>query len=95
MATHEDGTGIGAATIGLPGDDTLRVGETLEHVEYGPITATRILAEEFGRTAFFAVETSPGDLAVSLTGRQLRDGWGEEIARDPFELAEGGPTDGE
>jgi len=89
MATNEDGADLGAATIDL-GDEALRVGDTIEHAEYGPITATRVVAEAFGRTAYFALEARETDLAISLTGEQLRDDWGETVARDPFELAEGG-----
>jgi len=89
MATNEDGADLGAATIDL-GDEALRVGDIIEHEDFGPITATRIVAEGFGKTAYFALEARETDLAISLTAEQLRDDWGETVARDPFDLAEGG-----
>jgi len=91
MATNDDGADLGAATVDLP-DDVLTVGDTIEHEEYGPITATRVVAEAFGKTAYFALEARETDLAITLTGDQLRDEWGETVARDPFDLADGGDS---
>lgn len=89
MATHEDAPATGAATIALSDAETLRVGDSLAHADLGSITATRIVAEGFGKTAYFSIDAA-GDLGLSLSGTKLREQWGETVATDAGGLTGGG-----
>lgn len=75
-------------TIEINDEVVLSRDSLVEHVEFGPMRVDTVSVGPFNKTAQLQAETS--SIGLELTGDELRDKWGEEIASDPFELHDPG-----